>query len=98
MTAYANIVKINRRVVAEQVIQRQDAGQTVHIDFIDGLINTSQIVIELFAGAIAVGLCVSLDHYLRTGQNNGTLFRRIGLVLAIELGVYGLAILIQIYV
>ncbi len=85
------------RVLAEQVIQRQNAGQSADTTRMESFINFDQLLLIFIVGIIAVSLTVLLDYYLRAGERNGRLFKRIGLVTGIELGVYALAMLIQVY-
>ncbi len=93
----AGIVVFNR-VLAEQVIQRQNAGQSEDTSQMESFINFNQLLLIFIAGIIAVALTVMIDYYLRVAEKWGRLFKRIGLVAGIELGVYGLAMLIQIYI
>jgi len=89
-------LSVFNRVLAEQVIHQQNAGQPADIDQMENYITFSQFVLVFVVGIIAVALTVALDYYLRAGEKNGRLFRRIGVAAGIELGVYALAMLVQI--
>jgi len=93
----AGLAVVNR-VLAEQVIHQQNAGQSAYIAQVENFSDFGSLVLLFIIGIIMVALVVALDYYLRAGQKNGRLFRRIGLIAGIELGVYALAILIQIYI
>jgi hypothetical protein len=92
----AGLVVVNR-VMAGQIIQRQNAGQSADIGWIGKIIDFGMLTMSCTVAIIAVVLTVGLDYYLRAGEKNGRLFRRICLITGIEIGVYALAILIQIY-
>jgi hypothetical protein len=91
-------IAVFSRVLAEQTIQQQDAGYSVDISQVDNYINFGQLMLALIVCIIAIALVVMLDYYLRAGQEKGRLIKRIGLVAVIELGIYGLSILIIKYV
>jgi hypothetical protein len=86
------------RVLAEQAILQQDAGQSVEIGRIESFITLGQLIFSLIVGLGAVSLTVILDYYLRAGEKTGRLFRRMGLAAGIELGVYALAVLIHMVI
>jgi hypothetical protein len=86
------------RVLAEQAIRQQNAGQSADTAQMESDIYSASLCWVFILGIIAVALSVALDYYLRAGEKNGHLFRRIGLAAGIELSVYALAMLIQIYI
>jgi hypothetical protein len=88
-------LSVLNRLIAGQAIWQQDAGQSVDISLLERFFNFGQLIMIVIICIIAVSLTVMLDYYLRAGEKNGRLFRRIGLVAGIELGVYALAMLIQ---
>ena len=91
-------IAVVNRVLAEQVIQQQNAGQPVDIGQMERFGNFDQLIFIFIVGIIVVIMTVVLDYYLRAGEKKGRLFRRIGLVAGIEVGVYALAMLIQIFI
>jgi hypothetical protein len=86
------------RVLAEQVIWQEDTGQSPDILQAErsGQFSISALICPI--ALIAVSLAVALDYYLRAGVKKGCLFRRIGVAAGIEVGVYVLATLIEVFV
>lgn len=83
------------RALARQGIQREQTGRLINVTQLESWADFSTILIMLLVSFITIALVVSLDYYLRDGERKGRLFQHIGKAVGIELGVYGLTLLVQ---
>jgi hypothetical protein len=54
--------------------------------------------IIFMGGVVAVVFAIGIEYYFRIGKAKGVLLKRVGLVLAIEIGIFVVCVLIQTFV
>lgn len=88
-------IAVINRSLAQHAINSEQTGRPTDIASLSMWADFDNILLVFIVGVIVVALVVFLDYYLRSGERNGRLLRRTGLVFGIESGVYLLALLIQ---